>query len=43
MQVAELRALAIFDGLADEQLGELNKLLSRGMSGLMHVEAVTVR
>jgi len=27
----------------DEQLGELNKLLSRGMSGLMHVEAVTVK
>lgn len=27
----------------DEQLGELNKLLSRGMSGLMHVESVTVK
>jgi len=27
----------------DEQLSELNKLLSRGMSGLMRVESITVR
>jgi hypothetical protein len=27
----------------DEQLGEVNKLLSRGLSGLMRVESITVR